>query len=118
MEKLKKLTKTLKALSDEGRARIVFLLSEKKNLCVNEIRELIGLSQPTISCHLKVLQNAGIVISEKDGQWVNYSINHYLGGNEKNLLEDILCLMKSSIKVKEDLKKLNRIERKVICDRD
>lgn len=117
MEQLKKLTKILKALSDEGRVRIVFLLSKKKGLCVNEIRELINLSQPTISSHLKVLENAGLVTNKKDGLWVNYSINPYLDSREENLLEDIFSLMKSSKKIKEDLGKLKSIDRKVICGR-
>ncbi len=56
MEQLRKLNRILKSLSDEGRLRIVFLLNKKKSLCVNEIREIIDLSQPTISSHLEVLE--------------------------------------------------------------
>ena len=86
-------------------------------MCVNEIRELISLSQPTTSSHLKVLKNVGLVMSKKDGLWVNYSINPYLNGKVKNLLEDIFHLMKSTVKIKEDLDNLNRIDRKIICSR-
>ncbi|MFC2160015.1 ArsR/SmtB family transcription factor, partial [Actinomycetota bacterium] len=42
MDNLKNITRTLKALSDEGRLRILSLLNSKKDLCVCEIKEVIG----------------------------------------------------------------------------
>jgi ArsR family transcriptional regulator, arsenate/arsenite/antimonite-responsive transcriptional repressor len=62
----------LKALSDLGRLRILKIL-EIRSLCVCEIKELIGLATSTISSHLNVLKNAGIIKDEKDGKWINYS---------------------------------------------
>ncbi|HOT98750.1 MAG TPA: metalloregulator ArsR/SmtB family transcription factor [bacterium] len=61
----------LKALSDHGRLRILKLLENKK-LCVCEITELIGLATSTISSHLNVLKNAGLIKDEKEGKWINY----------------------------------------------
>lgn len=69
MNILKNMTKVLKALADENRIKILYLLNEKKDLCVCEIREIIGLSQPTISSHLKLLENSGLVTYRKDGKW-------------------------------------------------
>ncbi len=40
-----------------------------------EIKEIIGLAQPTISSHLKLLENAGLIESNKEGLWVNYNIS-------------------------------------------
>ena len=117
MEELKKITKILKAISDEGRVRIIFLLNIKKGLCVNEIKELIGLSQPTISSHLKVLENAGLVSNRKDGLWVNYYINPNMDSKVANLLKDIFMALRSSKKIKDDLGRLSRIDRKTICSR-
>ncbi|MDZ7837100.1 MAG: metalloregulator ArsR/SmtB family transcription factor [Actinomycetota bacterium] len=45
----------------------------KEGLCVCEIKEVIGLSQPTISSHLKLLEAAGLVESKKEGIWVKLS---------------------------------------------
>ncbi len=62
-----------KAVSDPGRVKILKLL-ESRDLCVCEIRELVGLAQPTVSKHLKILEEAGLVESAKIGQWVNYRL--------------------------------------------
>ena len=51
-QKLKQTTKIAKALADENRIRILCLLKNKKDLCVCEITDIIGLAQPTISSHL------------------------------------------------------------------
>jgi DNA-binding transcriptional ArsR family regulator len=63
----------LKAMSDHGRLRILKLL-ESKQLCVCEITDLIGLATSTISSHLNVLRNAGLIKDEKDGKWINYRL--------------------------------------------
>jgi len=70
---MKKFIRVMKALSDPNRVKIVKLLGEKE-LCVCEITALLKLAQPTVSRHLKVLEDAGLVQSWKDGSWVNYRI--------------------------------------------
>ena len=65
--------KVMKALSDPNRVRIIKLL-QQKTLCVCELRSLLGLAQPTVSKHLKVLEQAGLVGYAKDGLWVNYCL--------------------------------------------
>lgn len=94
MSKLENIVKFLKALSGSVRLKIVCLLYSKKDLCVCEIKEIIGLSQPTISSHLKVLDNAGIVISRKDGRWVNYNINPGLDEELKEIINNIVTIFK------------------------
>ncbi len=68
------LLKVLKALADETRLRMVFLLKERP-LCVCEIAHLVAAGQPNVSKHLEKLQNAGLVTSEKKGQWVYYTLS-------------------------------------------
>jgi ArsR family transcriptional regulator, arsenate/arsenite/antimonite-responsive transcriptional repressor len=65
--------KIMKALSDPNRVKIVKML-QHRTLCVCEIQNALGISQPNVSNHLKVLENAGLVESLKDGLWVNYSL--------------------------------------------
>lgn len=67
-------TRYFKAFGDGSRLRIVVLLSSGE-LTVNEIVEKIGLSQPTISRHLGILRDTGIVIDRREGQKVYYSLN-------------------------------------------
>ena len=65
-----------KALSDETRLRIVRTMAQSQcELCECNIVPLFGLSQSTISYHLKVLREAGLVESEKRGLWSYYRVN-------------------------------------------
>jgi ArsR family transcriptional regulator len=63
--------KVIKALSDPNRVKIVKML-QHKSMCVCELRVALGIAQPTVSKHLKILEEAGFVQSRKDGLWVNY----------------------------------------------
>ena len=68
------LLKPLRALGDESRLRILWML-EERYLCVCELQEGLGLSQSTVSRHLQLLEEAGFVISERDGLWKNHRLN-------------------------------------------
>jgi len=70
---MKRLINTLKALSDPIRLRIINLLYIQE-LCVCEIVDALSLPQPTISRHLTILKNVGLVDDKKQGQWVFYNI--------------------------------------------
>lgn len=62
------------AMSDKTRQRILLLLEEKPR-CVGDIVEMFRISQPSISRHLTVLKNAGLVKDERRGQQIIYSLN-------------------------------------------
>lgn len=68
---MREFTKVMKALSDPNRVKIVKML-QRRFLCVCEIQTALGLAQSTVSKHLKVLEEAGLITYTKDGQWVNY----------------------------------------------
>ena len=70
---MKDFIRVMKALSDPNRVRIVKLL-QLKELCVCELQELLGLAQSTVSKHLKVLDDAEIISSSRDGAWVIYTV--------------------------------------------
>jgi len=63
-----------KALADETRQAILRMLLQDE-MCVSDIVQAFGLSQPTISHHLGILKNAGLVSSRKEGKQVYYAIN-------------------------------------------
>jgi len=115
MGTLKKTTRILKALADENRIRILYLLRERNDLCVCEIREIIGLSQPTISSHLKLLESNELITFKKDGKWVNYSMNPDLNIKLKQILESIFSMMKTDNEVKEDRNRVYKVNRKKLC---
>ena len=70
---MKDFIRVMKALSDPNRVKIIKMLSEKE-LCVCEITAALQLAQPTVSKHLKILEDAGLVDFNKDGSWVNYRL--------------------------------------------
>ncbi|GAB6190027.1 metalloregulator ArsR/SmtB family transcription factor [Marinitoga arctica] len=77
MDECKLISNIFKSLSHPIRLRIVKLLNEKK-LSVLEITEKLGTSQSSISQHLKILEENGIIIKEKKGNIVYCKLKHKL----------------------------------------
>ncbi len=71
---MKDFIRVMKALSDPNRVKVVKMLQQKE-MCVCEIQEALGLAQPTVSKHLKILEDASLVQSKKDGLWVCYRLS-------------------------------------------
>jgi ArsR family transcriptional regulator, arsenate/arsenite/antimonite-responsive transcriptional repressor len=71
---MKEFIKVMKALSDPSRVKILKMLRQRM-LCVCEIQTALGLAQSTTSKHLKLLENAGLVFSSRDGLWINYQLS-------------------------------------------
>jgi ArsR family transcriptional regulator len=69
-----RLAELLKAIADPTRLRLISLIQSHENgeACVCELTAPLGLSQPTISHHLKVLTDAGVIEREKRGVWAYY----------------------------------------------
>ena len=112
---MKDFIKVAKALSDPNRVKIIKILQHKK-MCVCEIQALLHIAQPSVSKHLRILENAGLVSSEKDGLWVNYyladgSSSPYaasLLGNLRHWLTDDSEIVRMTAKLPE-------IRREDIC---
>jgi ArsR family transcriptional regulator len=73
MDDLENVVRVAKALSDPTRVRILHALADRE-FCVCELVALIDRGQPTISRHLGILRDAGLVEDVRDGQWVNYRL--------------------------------------------
>ncbi|WP_369054256.1 ArsR/SmtB family transcription factor [Kineococcus terrestris] len=71
-----RLARTLKAVADPARLRLLSLVSahEGGEACVCDLTEPLGLSQPTVSHHLKVLVEAGLLTRDKRGVWAYYAV--------------------------------------------
>jgi ArsR family transcriptional regulator len=72
---MKEFIRVMKALSDPNRIRILKLL-QLKELCVCELQELLGLAQSTVSKHLRLLDEAELIINRREGAWVIYSLKN------------------------------------------
>ena len=68
------MNKIFKALNDDTRRKILRLLREQ-DLTAGEIAEHFQISKPSISHHLDILKQANLVIPERKGQFISYSIN-------------------------------------------
>jgi ArsR family transcriptional regulator len=70
------LAAALKALADPARLRIISLLQAQPDAeaCVCHLTEPLGLGQPTVSHHLKVLREAGLVEREQRGSWAYFRV--------------------------------------------
>ena len=78
----------IKALGDPTRLKIIYLL-ENGELCVCEIMTALNKPQPTISHHLNLLKNAGILKWRKEGVWIHYKLsNPKLPENLKELIKN------------------------------
>lgn len=69
-----RLLELCKAIGNETRYQIILLLRENTQFCGDLVTEL-GMAQSTVSHHLKILRNAGIVLAEDRGSWVCYRLN-------------------------------------------
>ena len=82
------LAEIFKALSDPTRLKIIRLLSSKKPvLCVGALAHQLGISQPAVSQHLRVLKNAGILKAHRIGLHVHYVFNPSMLHEHKEMID-------------------------------
>lgn len=79
-----------KAMSDANRLRIIEMLTQGEK-CGCHLLEELHVTQPTLSHHMKVLSECGLVSSYKDGKWHHYSINCDKFKEFKGYLAAITC---------------------------
>jgi ArsR family transcriptional regulator len=93
-----KLSKALRAVADPNRRKILRLLhpvtprktTAEVGFTASDVEQRIKLAQPTISHHMKILKNAGLVETQKQGTWVRYRrIESAVRALRKGLLEEL-----------------------------
>ena len=78
-----------KALGDENRIRILKLLGRGEK-CACNLLETLEISQPTLSHHMHILCDAGLVSARKEGKWMHYTINCEGSCRARNMLVEVL----------------------------
>jgi len=112
---MKQFIRVMKALSDPNRVKILKML-EQKTMCVCEIQAALGIAQPTVSKHLKILEDAGLVSWRKSVLWVNYVLSD--GSSTPYaavLLGNLKHWMKDDPDVVRIIERLPGIRREDIC---
>ncbi|MCG8476018.1 MAG: metalloregulator ArsR/SmtB family transcription factor [Cytophagales bacterium] len=74
-----------KALSDTARVRILYLLTQNKEMCISDLELILDFTQTKTSRHLIYLKNSGLLTARKVDQWVFYSV--------KDEMQDLLGKM-------------------------
>lgn len=76
VEEAERIARTFKALGDPTRVRLLSLIaaSQSGEACICDLTEPVGLSQPTVSHHMKQLVDAGLAVREQRGRWAYYRV--------------------------------------------
>jgi len=107
---MKEQERVFKALADRNRLRILQMLAHR-SLSVGEIRDVLGLTQPSVSRHMRILRDAGLVDNRKQGS----SANYFLAGENiftKSLLRDLNVWLQGDTVSKKDLDFIRKASRK------
>lgn len=107
-----------KALADESRLRILLLLSQGE-LCVCQIIAIIGLAPSTVSKHMSILHQAGLVESRKTGRWVYYHLPHDKNNPVVNEVLDWVIRSvgetPQAVRDRRELTEVVRVDPEVLC---
>jgi len=115
---MKEALRVFRALADETRVRLLYALRHGE-LCVCQLIELTGLSPSTVSKHLSILRDAGLLDSRKEGRWVYYrladkTIFPMFGKQAPGFFQ---CLEKSETVRADDqhLRRIRKMDMEVLC---
>lgn len=81
--------RAFKALGDENRLRIVGIVAERGDVCACRLLDDLDMTQPTLSHHMKLLRDSGVVKARKEGRWMHYSLDREVVGALASLLEEL-----------------------------
>nr|WP_240613668.1 metalloregulator ArsR/SmtB family transcription factor [Pueribacillus theae] len=81
---------TFKALADPKRLKLMNELCIRGQVCVCDLTEIMGMPQPKLSYHLKILMDSNLIKQEKKGTWNYYELNQ---GQVNHLLSPELCCL-------------------------
>lgn len=113
-----KILNITKALSDENRVRALMIL-EDGELCVCQIIELLGLAPSTVSKHMSILRQAGLVEARKQQRWMYYSLAAENSPKEvRQIIKWLSTNLQDDPKIKKDkkeLRKLLKIDKEKLC---
>lgn len=84
---MKKYSLIFKALGDETRLILFNSIKENKELCGCKLLELVNCNQSTLSHHMKILVDSGLVVARKDWKWVHYSLNEKILNDISNFFK-------------------------------
>lgn len=112
---MRNLVNVLRALADPMRLRIIKML-EKKRMCVCELTAVLKIKQSSVSHHLRILKDTGLVNDVRNGMWIDYELsrekyNEYV----PELLKVLSGWLNNDSRILEDLRLAKKVDRNEIC---
>ena len=104
--------RVMKAAADGTRVKILKML-QQRSLCVCEMRSVLGISQPSVSRHLRLLEDADLVRSEKEGMWNNFRLARSEEANpySRVVLNNLKKWLEDDQSIQRLLKKTKSVDR-------
>ena len=99
-----------KALSDENRVRALMMLAGGE-LCVCQIIKMLGLAPSTVSKHMSILRQAGLVETRKEGRWIYYRLADRKALKSREILGWLERHLQNDKRVLDDVKQLRRMQK-------
>ena len=103
--------KFYKCLGNDIRLRCLMLLASRKAICVCDIADALGISQPMTSRHLAQLRGCNLVSDHREGQWVYYRLHPELETWQSEVMAVTLSGLGAQLPYREDLQRLQALER-------
>jgi ArsR family transcriptional regulator, arsenate/arsenite/antimonite-responsive transcriptional repressor len=114
MTKIRTIETLFKALADRNRLRILKML-EVKPMCVCEMTGVLGIAQPSVSRHLGILRNAGLLEDRKEGIWTIYALSRGADEAAAALLDSIRRWGNDDPEISADRGRAQKIDRNTVC---
>jgi ArsR family transcriptional regulator, arsenate/arsenite/antimonite-responsive transcriptional repressor len=112
---MKEMVKIFKAVADPNRIRILKMLQQKK-MCVCELSAVLGITQPSVSRHLSMLRDAGLVRDERDSQWINYELcGEKINKYAPVIMNHIRTWINKDPRISRDASMLKTLNREKLC---
>jgi ArsR family transcriptional regulator len=112
---MREFIRVMKAVADATRVKILKMLQQRV-MCVCEVQAALGTAQSTASKHLKILEEAGLITSFRDGTWVNYRLGDGVQSPyAASLIGNIKHWLDGEPEIIELIKKLPDIRREEVC---
>jgi len=94
-----------KMLSDQTRLRCLILIAREDRISVGELCMALDQSQPKISRHLAILRQSGVLLDQREGQWIYYQVNSELPGWMRKVISGLTTSNCLKAEYCEDIKK-------------
>lgn len=111
---MRTIEKLFKALADRNRIRIIKMLEERP-LCVCEITHVMGIAQSSVSRHLAILRDAGLLEDRKMGQWTIYSLSRSTDDAIATLVTSLRRWGRGDPVITADREKLRTAKKELLC---